>query len=237
MKLKQLGASLLVGSFWLSSAAYGMSSPPSVQSPTELANAQGVQASSSSDAVNGLAQGCYAIQSAEHGTYLKKYYKGGAIDNGLGYRFEVVTQQDATHFFMKPTSMSHFLLTDKDGRYFASHLPAEISAGRYAGEFAEWEISAVDNGQGEYNFKLKGTALNMDVRHHFTDKHMYFFDLLNPFNLNSEDSFRLIAQNDCTAFPEVTTNVRHRVSRSHHQREWRCECIKRRCQSGGTWIH
>ncbi len=207
MNIKQFSTSLLAGSLWLASSAHGMSSAPSIQSPNELANAQGVQASSSTEAVNGLAQGCYAIQSAEHGTYLKKYNKGGLIDDGLGYRFEVVDQQSAAHFFMKPSSMSHFLLTDKDGRYFASHLPAEISAGRYAGEFAEWKLSAVDNGKGEYNFKLKGTALNMNVRHHFTDKHTYFFDLLNPFNLNSEDTFRLIAQNDCTPFPEVTTNV------------------------------
>ncbi len=191
----------------MSAGVHAMSSAPEIQSPNELANAQGVQAANATDAVNGLAQGCYAIQSAEQGTYLKKYTKGGAIDDGLGYRFEVVSAQNAAHFFMKPSSLSHFLLTDKDGRYFASHLPAEISAGRYAGEYAEWKIEAQDNGQGEYNFTLKGTALDMKVRHHFTDKHTYFFDLLNPFNLNSENTFRLIAQNDCTDFPEVTTNV------------------------------
>ncbi len=43
----------------------------------------GVQANSNEDAVHELAQGCYAIQSASQGTFLKKYTKGGAVDDGL----------------------------------------------------------------------------------------------------------------------------------------------------------
>lgn len=167
----------------------------------------GVWAQSNEEAVYGLAQGCYAIQSPTNGRYLKKYYKGGLIDNGLGYRFEDISAQEASHFFLKPTSFSNYLLTDKDGRYLASHLPAEISAGRYAGEFAEWLMSAVDDGGGDRFFQFHNNALNMRLRHNYSSGKLYYFDLLNPYNLTSETRFRLVAQDDCTPFPEVMVNV------------------------------
>ena len=175
-------------------SAFGMSKPP--EPPKQP------QAQSFAGSVDELAQGCFAIQSPGTGNYLQKYNKGGLIDDGLGYRFENIPKENAAHFFMKPTSFKNFLLTDQQGRYLASHLPAEISAGRYAGEFAEWNISKSDQ-----LFTLYDNALKMDVRHHFTDGHLYFFDLLNPFNFNSESQFKLVAQNDCTPFPEVQTNV------------------------------
>lgn len=187
-------AVLLGCSVFMATAAHAMSKPPA-----EIKQPAGTAYTGS---VDSLAQKCFAIQSPETGNYLKKYTKGGAIDDGLGYRFENIPVANATHFFMKPTSFNHFMLTDKDGRYFASHLPAEISAGRYAGEFAEWTVQKNGN-----NFSFYGTALQMNVRHHFTDAHLYFFDLLNPFNLNSEDQFRLVAQNDCKPYPEVTVNA------------------------------
>ncbi|MBU3916625.1 hypothetical protein KKA14_13920, partial [bacterium] len=169
--------------------------------------APGVQANSNDDAVYGLAQGCYAIQSPTNGRYLKKYTKGGLIDDGLGYRFENVDVTDAAHFFLKPTSFFNYLLTDKDGRYLASHLPAEISAGRYAGEFAEWRMSAVDDGAEGHQFQFYGNGLKMGLRNNYSSNKLYFFDLLNPYNYTSETRFKLVAQNDCTPFPEVTVNV------------------------------
>lgn len=104
-------------------------------------------------------------QSPENSNFLKKFHKGGAIDNGLSYRFENIDANEATRFFMKPTSYANYLLTDRDGRYLASHLPAEISAGRYAGEFAEWALSAEQEDSGQYLFKFQGNALNMGLRH------------------------------------------------------------------------
>jgi len=163
-------------------------------------------------AVHELAQGCYAIQSTVNGDYLKKFHKGGVIDDGLSYRFEDVSVDQATHFFFKPTMFKHFLLTDKDGRYLASHLPAEVSAGRYAGEYAEWEITAKDDENGGYVFKFRGTGLDRGLKHNYTDGGLYFFDLLNPGNDNSEKKFKLVAQNDCTPFPEITTNVQGDVA-------------------------
>ena len=153
-----------------------------------------------------LAQGCYAIQSPTNGNYLKKYNKGGLIDNGLGYRFESVSVENATHFFFKPSALGNYMMTDKAGRYLASHLPAEISAGRYAGKFADWKTGVIQVG-GENRFKFTGNGLNLKLRHNYSTNNLYFFDLLNPINANSEDSFRLVEQSDCAPFPEVTTNV------------------------------
>lgn len=175
--------------------SHGMSKTPTVPDQPQAAGYTGSPES--------LAQQCFSIQSPENGNYLQKYNKGGLIDDGLGYRFANVSKANAAHFYMKPTSLGKFLLTDQEGRYFASHLPAEISAGRYAGAFAEWTIKS--NGSDLYS--LHGTALNMEVRHHETKGGLYFFDLFNPFNFNSENSFKLIPENDCRDFPEVATNV------------------------------
>ena len=158
--------------------------------------------------VNAMAQQCFSIQSPSTGNYMTKYTKGGLVDDGLGYHFVNTAKANATRFFMKPTSFGKYLMTDVDGRYFASHLPAEISAGRYAGEFAEWTISK----EGNDRYSLHGTALNMKVRARTDKGTMYFFDLLNPFNFNSENTFKLVAQNNCTDFPEVTTNVQGDVN-------------------------
>jgi len=186
MKLKHVTSSLLVCAAFMSAH---------------------VQANSNEDAVHELAQGCYAVQSGVNGQFLKKYTKGGVIDDGLSYRFENVGADDAAHFFFKPSSLNNYLITDKDGRYLASHLPAEISAGRYAGVFAEWEVTAKDDESGGHVFKLRGNALDMGLKHNYSDGGLYFFDLLNPGNNDSEKTFTLVAQNDCTAFPEVSTNV------------------------------
>jgi microsomal dipeptidase-like Zn-dependent dipeptidase len=186
MKLKRMTSSLLACAAFIST---------------------GVQADSNTEAVHQLAQGCYAIQSGVNGEYLKKYTKGGAVDNGLSYHFENVDAESAAHFFFKPTSFNNYLITDKDGRYLASHLPAEISAGRYAGEFAEWTLSAEEAATETHSYSFHGNALNMTLRHNYSDGGLYFFDLLNPHNYTSESTFKLVAQNDCTDFPEVTTNV------------------------------
>lgn len=196
---------VIVGAFGLCaslvcSTSFAMSKAPE-QTPQP-------QASGFNNHVNEMAQQCFSIQSPSTGDYLTKYTKGGLVDDGLGYHFVNTPKDNASRFFMKPTSFGKYLMTDVDGRYFASHLPAEISAGRYAGKFAEWTISK----EGNQLYSLHGTALDMKVRHHFTDGNLYFFDLLNPFNLNSENTFKLVAQNNCTDFPEVQTNVQGDVS-------------------------
>lgn len=195
MKLAKISTFLMCASF-ATAGVHAMSKSPEPE-PSQP------QAAGYTGDVNSMAQQCFAIQSPETGNYLKKFHKGGAIDDGLSYRFENVAQAQAAKFFMKPTSFGKYLMTDKEGRYFASHLPAEISAGRYAGEFAEWTITKETND----TFSISGTALKMEVRGRTDKGTLYFFDLLNPFNFNSERTVKFIAQNDCVAFPEVTTNV------------------------------
>lgn len=184
----------------VSSGVHAMSSAPD--------NPSQPQAPGYTGDVNSLAQQCFSIQSPENGNYMKRYHKGGAIDDGLGFHFENIPKESAAKFFMKPTSFGKYLLTDVEGRYFASHLPAEISAGKYAGEFAEWTI----NKEGNDRYSLHGTALNMKVRHNTDSNGMYFFDLLNPFNFNSENTFKLIPTTGCKPFPEIETNVTGNVS-------------------------
>lgn len=89
-------------------------------------------------AVDSLAQQCFIIQSPTNGQYLHRFHQGGTVDDGLSYRFDNISQAEASAFYFKPSRRGHFMMTDADGRFFASHLPAEVSAGRYPGEFAEW---------------------------------------------------------------------------------------------------
>lgn len=194
MKLARISTFLMCASF-ASAGVHAMSKSPEPASQPQAAGYTGD--------VNSMAQQCFAIQSPETGNYMKRFDQGGAVDGGLSYRFENVPKEQATHFFMKPTSFGKYLMTDKDGRYFASHLPAQISAGRYAGEFAEWKLEK----SGNDRFTLHGTALNMKVRARTKKGTMYFFDLFNPFNFNSENTFKFIPQNDCKPFPEIETNV------------------------------
>ncbi len=170
------------------------------------------QAHASQDAVDSLAQGCYLIQSPTNGQFMKRFYQGGPVDNGLSYRFENVSQAEANRFFFKPSSRSHFMITDEDGRYLASHLPAEVSAGRYPGEFAEWQVSAGGN-DADPRFSFKVTSLNYTLRHnygfwgHYRYGGVYFYDLLNLGNWSSESDFRLVPADNCTPFPEIEVNV------------------------------
>jgi microsomal dipeptidase-like Zn-dependent dipeptidase len=158
------------------------------------------------EAVHSLAQGCYAIKSPKNGNYMVRFHKGGPVDDGLSYRFEDVAASEAAQFFFKPTRFNHFLMTDQDGRYLASHLPAEIGAGTYAGEFAEWRITASGSG-GSYKYAFRGTAMAKDIRHNYATNGLYFIDLLNPFNFFSENKFELTPQVGCTPFPEATVDV------------------------------
>ncbi|WP_416398982.1 hypothetical protein [Allohahella sp. A8] len=159
------------------------------------------------DAVHDLAQGCFSIQSPATGRFLQPFHQGGPIDNGLSYRFADGPVTQAERFFFKPTSFQNYLITGRDGRFLATHLPGQISAGTAAGSFAEWKISAQADSQGGHLFSFRGNALNMTLRHNTWRQTLYFFDLFNPWNWWSENRFRLVAQSDCTPFPEAELNV------------------------------
>ena len=199
-------AALLGSAALLSQQAAAFSQPPPAPAPVE-------ERQNAEDAVFSLAQGCYAIQSPANGKYMNRYHKGGAIDDGLGWQFRADSLNAAASFYFKPTSFFHFMLTDKDGRYLATHLPNEISAGRYAGEFAEFKITAQPNSADGYRFSFYGPKLAKILRHnyggtgHYANGGLYVIDILNPTNAGSETDFRLVPKTDCTPFPEAELNV------------------------------
>ena len=160
-----------------------------------------------SQTVDELAQGCYAIQSPQTGRYVKQYHSGGTINDGENFAFRTSNLSDAAHFYFKPTIFKHFMLTNRNGRYLASRLPAEPTAGTYQGKFAEWMLTAVDQGNNNHRFKFKNVGLNRTLRHNFSSENFYYFDLLNPGNANSEDEFILVPVSDCVPYPEMQVNV------------------------------
>lgn len=186
--------------------ASALSQPPPAPAPVE-------DRADAENAVHQLAQGCYAIQSPTNGKYMNRYTKGGAIDDGLGWQFRATDIGSAASFYFKPTSFFHFMLTDEDGRYLATHLPNEISAGRYAGEFAEFKISASEQNDGTFLYSFYGPKLAKILRHnyggtgYYTNGGLYVIDILNPTNEGSETNFRLVPQNDCKPFPEAELNA------------------------------
>ncbi len=211
-------ASMTVSIALLSAAAgnvHAMSKKPAPPAPPSAA-----QISAATNSVHDLAQGCYAIQSPANGKYMNRFDQGGLVDNGLSYQFKATSAASAARFYFKPTSYFHYMLTDQDGRYLASHLPNEVSAGRYAGKFAQWRVGGHFQNDGSYRYSFHGIGLNKVLRHNYggigwyANGGAYVLDILNPTNANSETGFNLVAQNDCKPFPEADLNVDESVSQT-----------------------
>ena len=212
-------ASMAVSMALLSAAAgnvHAMSKKPAPAAPSPSA----AQINTAQNSVHDLAQGCYAIQSPANGKYMNRFDQGGLVDNGLSYQFKATSAAGAARFYFKPTSYFHYMLTDQDGRYLASHLPNEVSAGRYAGKFAQWRIGGHFQNDGSYRYSFHGIGLNKVLRHNYggigwyANGGAYVLDILNPTNGNSETGFNLVAQNDCKPFPEADLNVDESVSQT-----------------------
>lgn len=161
-------------------------------------------AADTTDSIYDLAQGCYAIQSTSNDRYLKKFLEGGRIDNGLSYRFESISLSEAEHFYFKPTSLGHFLLTDREQRYLAAHLPKNVSAGRYPGKFANWKITKSSGSDGIL-YRFTNDQFSDDLWHNPRNGRLYF---ANSIWKNRENTFKLVEQSDCITFPEVATQVK-----------------------------
>ncbi|WP_144391819.1 membrane dipeptidase [Pleionea sediminis] len=166
-----------------------------------------IQANQNLNAVYNLAQKCYAIQSPRNGDFLQKYHRGGALNNGLSYRFRNISSNSAARFFMKPTGLGRYMLTDVDGRFLGGHFTMRVTAGRSAGRFSEWQVNATSDRRHGHLYEFRLTGLNMKLRHNYRKGKAYFFDMWNPFNRRSESKFKLVSLSNCTPFPEITTNV------------------------------
>ena len=157
--------------------------------------------------VHSLAQGCFSIQSPHSDKFVKRYYSGGLINDGQNYGFHGASLDDASRFYFKPTRFDYYMMTDQDDRYLAARLPIDMTAGTYAGKFAEWKTTAIEQGDGQFLYQFRVTGLDRTVRNNYSTDSLYFIDLLNPLNLNSETDFRLVPQTGCKDFPEIATSV------------------------------
>lgn len=166
-----------------------------------------IPVATSDNPVHALAQGCYSIQSPQSGKFVKRYTSGGTINDGESYGFKSDNLQDAGRFYFKPSGFDHYMMTDEDGRYLAARLPFAITAGTYAGKFAEWKTSAITQSDGSYRYQFRVTGLDRTVRHNYSSDSLYFVDATNPYNYTSETDFNLVPQTDCKPFPEIETNV------------------------------
>ncbi|QYJ91478.1 ricin-type beta-trefoil lectin domain protein [Shewanella halotolerans] len=157
--------------------------------------------------VHSLAQGCYAIQSPQTGKFVHRYTSGGLVNDGQSFGLFDASLATAGRFYFKPTGLDHYMMTDSEGYYLAARLPYHITAGTYAGKFAEWRTNAVPQPDGSYRYRFTVTGLNRTLRHNYSSDSLYFVDELNPYNYTSETDFILVPQTDCTPFPEIQTNV------------------------------
>ncbi|MBK1872253.1 hypothetical protein FE848_03390 [Marinobacter sp. 1-3A] len=56
-----------------------------------------------SDAVFGLAQGCYAVQSLHNDRFMRRYKTNGTINNGWSFDFRAENAGQAASFYFKPS--------------------------------------------------------------------------------------------------------------------------------------
>lgn len=164
------------------------------------------QGSDEAEAVNTLAQGCYAIQSPHNSNFMRRYQSGGTINDGWSFDFRATSAEDAARFYLKPSVMGSYLLRDAGGRYLDTRFPADITAGTVTGKHADWKVDARQDGD-EFLYRFTSHSLDKWLRHNWSSQGIYFIDLLNPFFYTSEEWFRLVPQDNCTPVPEVEVNV------------------------------
>jgi len=170
-------------------------------------DAVGYYPSSDVNPVHSLAQQCFSIQSPVTGKYFRLYYTGGIIDDGMSYKTDALTKDDAARFFFKPTKLGRYMLRDADGRYLAGILAGEMTAGTYAGQFAEFKTTAHEQEDGTYLYRLHLTGLDQVLRNNYSSDKPYYIDPINPGDANSEPYFKLIPNDGCVDYPEIATNV------------------------------
>jgi microsomal dipeptidase-like Zn-dependent dipeptidase len=153
-----------------------------------------------SEAVHRLANSCYAIQSPATGKYLDKG-PGLLIRDDFRYAFDSVPLANAGHFYFKAASLNEFLLTDRDGELLASRVPSLEVAVKQPDLHAEWNISARQTSDGP-RFSFTNRFTGVQVRHNYTvTQKVWIFKYVVP---KTETEFRLVAQQDCRPYPEIS---------------------------------
>ncbi len=158
------------------------------------------------ESVYQLAQGCYALQSPSNGDYLHKPSYGILLDIELDYEFDSLASSSASHFYLKPTQLGTFLLTDKDGEFLTGYLTGGLGVTSAPSGAAEWSISSSGNASNPA-FSLSNRLTGQKLEHRYWKQKSAFFGLYKYWVLETEDQFNFVAQNDCTNYPEITVNV------------------------------
>lgn len=147
------------------------------------------------EAVYSLAQRCVVVQSPGTGEMVNRYTDLLGVTR---YRFDTRNIAEASRFYLKPSALGQFLMTDRDGRFLSSRVPSlEIAtAGPETG--SEWRISAAAVGSG-FRYSLR----NMGTDTHLANSYLGFLQV------KRETQFNLLARpaSECATFPEVQVNV------------------------------
>ncbi|MDF1629306.1 MAG: membrane dipeptidase [Alcanivoracaceae bacterium] len=170
--------------------------------PLSMASTAGV----TEDAVYRLAQQCVAIKSPGTGKYLR---------NNLNvFSFSTGDINQAEKFFVKPTTLGEFLLTDRSGRYLSSVTPLVESPFPQPSLAAEWRISAQQTGSNSFRFKLNNRLTLAPVQYEYMKKVKRKFGWFTYYTWEPriEHHFDLVARSDCKPYPEITTNVRGNIA-------------------------
>ncbi len=154
-------------------------------------------------AVYQLAQRCVAIQSPATGKFLTKT---STITGDL-FRFNNTSSGDAAHFYLKPAALGKFLLTDKSGKYLASLVPSTETTAGIPSLASEWEISASEPSANSFHFKLKNRYTLHPIQLEHWVQRSWLWGLIKTWELKREQNFKLVQQNDCLPYPEITVNV------------------------------
>jgi microsomal dipeptidase-like Zn-dependent dipeptidase len=160
------------------------------------------------EAASGLAQGCFAIQSAGSGQYLSR--SQGIIGSELLFKFRNVPIAEAEHFFVKPAAQDAFLLTDRRGDYLTSLVPSVESPAPKPSIAAEWAISAQQVSPNNFQFQIKNRVTQQPIQFEFLKTSWVkqwwgSYPVVTPV---IERQFKLVAQSDCRPYPEISSNVR-----------------------------
>lgn len=152
------------------------------------------------DAAYQLAQGCYAVQSPGTGKYLSR------SDIGT-YRFDASSVANAPHFFFKPSGLGRFLLTDQDGKYLSSTVPAVETVRSNPSLSGEWEITADEVEPNQFAFQIRNQLTLQRIKNSYWKTVSYFWGWYKTKSLVTESEFDLVAQSDCRDYTEMTVNV------------------------------
>lgn len=161
----------------------------------------------SDNPVHALAQGCYSIQSPQTGKYIKRGTDDQQISDEQSYGFSSTELHNASRFYFKPTDLNHYLMTDQDSYYLTAHTSSNIIASQSVSRFSEWQTRAItqDTNSTLYQFNLSG--LNKTLHYDYHNDALSIIELPNIEQQEAETTFKLVTQNNCSSFPEITTNV------------------------------